>query len=450
MSDGSFSKGDRGEHHANAYLRSFFRRVFEMPTRDPIDLSCDGLRQSKDSELTYSDKCRFQFQVKNWESRSLHVLRSTFERWLDSVEESPVFILYLEEVTAREQRWWFLPLHSWLLKNEEKVPSYIQKKWIHFHIETDDFRESGRDDEFFYESLKEEAKRASGAQGATWATLRRYGSFPLNEAQFFRFLELVPGLEMPHEVARLIRDSNKPLMVQRLLEGKSSGNERFDRWWQEVRARIRVPPDGFERQQFRLFLTAMENLKRGRPVELPTPFRADLVNCWRNFVTMYPSSIGLLRQVVNTYEKRWDRHDEILLAVVLLPLLSIAGDANLHAESMDILNQVPNIPLSTVRDFKTFEVLSQWYRSLLEAGNHRYASHAVDAVYRFPHFELRNLQRYGWAQSQRGLWENFRRKTEQPTERDLNTLPYHQGSYEIIRRYIERSEARTHHSLPPH
>lgn len=302
MTQESSLKGQRGEGAAEAYLSWFFRRILPTPPADPVDFVCEHLLTTKgDYNSTYEYECSFQFQVKNRKALNLPVKTSTLNRWLDDVEKSPVFILYLEEVGSKHQNWWFLSLYDWFMRNEERLPTYFGQEEVTFHVKNDAFRECGRDDEYFHEALKEEAKRAAGAPSAIWATLPNYSSFPLNLAQILRFMELA-GLEIPFAVATHVSNQDLPRRIRRLLGGEPSGDNRLDRWWYEAHPKLpRISvSNSFQRRQFRLFLTAMDNFRRGRQVQLPGPFRVDIVSCWRNFVTMFPSSINLLRSVVRT------------------------------------------------------------------------------------------------------------------------------------------------------
>ena len=53
--------------------------------------------------------------IKCWWKDGIRVVASTFESWLRHVERQPVFLLYVREINATSQEYWFLPLHEWLL-----------------------------------------------------------------------------------------------------------------------------------------------------------------------------------------------------------------------------------------------------------------------------------------------------------------------------------------------
>src|SRR5882672_1137893 len=108
-------QGDVAEKLACGYLNGSFADCGVWQPGCAVDLVCKGLRSNRAScILCYNPEVAFHFQIKKQMS-PWKVQRSSFLQWLRLVETQPVVLLALQPINSKQQEWWYLCLHDWLL-----------------------------------------------------------------------------------------------------------------------------------------------------------------------------------------------------------------------------------------------------------------------------------------------------------------------------------------------
>lgn len=424
-------KLETGEDYASAYLKGSFWRLFSGDAIAPFDRSCQELLQARDAVLLWAEPTLFfHFQVKegpSYWSDGISVVRSTFESWLRHVERQPVFLLYVREINATSQEYWYLPLHEWLLTERAQHFLVRADSTPRFSVKRD-FTRSDKDARNFHAALLSEASRAIREETSPWATADDWTVFPFDEVWLLRHMERASFLELPKAVLESLRAASPFSARQRirqLLSGDSSPVPIASEWLDSVTRLARSVPSAtsFQRRQFQRFVRTVKAFE-GHRVLLRLPvFRIAELSCWRTFVAVYPRSLRLLNQVVLSSPHT----NDVMFAAALLPILALSEDGGLSGAAGQVLHSVQGkVSSLSPSTLAAYAFQREMLRSLIESGDRRFTASLVDLVGQegLPTLERAFLTRYGWPpQSLRG---NIERKLNRPTRRDENLKPLYE------------------------
>lgn len=410
-----------GEDYALAYLKGSFGRVCEWDQSSPIDVSCLELFQSRNSNLLWRESTAvLHFQIKGGPSyfkNSIGVVRDTFETWLKHVEKQPVFLLYVREINATSQEYWFLSLHEWLLTKRGQDSLVGAKPKIWFNVRND-FTQSDQDAQNFHSAIVSEASRAAREEASPWATADDWTVFPFDEAWMLRNMEIATSLELPKSVLEEVQASfqfTAGKQIQQQLSNEIFRVPVVSEWLDSVTKLKQVIPSAtsFQRKQFQLFVQTIKAFDEQKMLlRLPT-LRVAEMSCWRTFVSIYPRSLRLLHQIILSSP----HSNDIMFATALLPILALSDNDSIRAGARQALRSVEEKVSSGSTDY-AFQ--REMRRSLVESGDRRFTASLVDFVAKegVPILERRFLTGYGW---RRGLLQSkIERKLNRPTRRDEN------------------------------
>jgi len=426
-------KLETGEDHASAYLKGSFGRISSGDATSPLDRTCHDLLQSRDSTLLWSDPTlRFHFQVKeghSWWKDGIPVRASTFESWLRHVQRQPVFLLYVREINATSQEYWFLGLHDWLLTEAAQPYLAQEAPGPRFNIKRE-FSRSDRDAHNFHEALLAEGSRAAREDGSPWATLDDWTVFPFDELFLLRHMEKATLLELPAQVLRDVR-AHAPLgwrqHVRQHLLGEARDVRTMSEWLASLRQLSEFVPSGtsFQRKQFLRFVKTVNDFEQQGTLRRLPPFQVGEVGCWRAFVALYPGSMRMLHQVLASSPHA----NDIMFAAALLPILALSEDGGVSDSARLTLRLVQDkVTSASVSTLAAYAFEREMLRSLAESGDRRCGAKLVDylAKHGVPNFEKRFLTEYGWPAA--SVPGNIERKLNRPTRRDENL----RSLYEVI------------------
>ncbi len=423
----SAASGSVGESHANGLLSRLFISCHQTQGGDPVDWACKELRVEPFGDDLYRDPTLyFQIQVKAHRRfrRRPEIARETFDHWVVSCETQPVFVITVREVNAVRQEYSFLCFHDWLL-TQEAAQALCGRGSANLSLAG--FRIVDDDAGNFHDALKAEADRALQDSEAPWATLRDFGLFPFNEAQFFMYMEFVPFAELPSTVRHAVSSRGSgsiPMLVRDAIRTGGSGNPELVEWVEQLRRM--APPQGassFQRRQFQHFVNAMSSYQKKLPC-LPS-FRIAEVSTWRAFVSMYPNSVLMLEQVIRHSKNPRD----LMFASAMLPMLANSSDRRLQRKSRDAVAQL--IKRRELSDQYAF--CRELYRGPAEAGDSASLKKAKAFLKKrnrhAPVTELEFLEEYGWTLGT--VAKNIERKLTAPSVRDLPLQDFYSTMGEI-------------------